>query len=173
MIKTGNLNTISNVPMESLGRTVFANVASLADSTNKGWEFSAVGTLKRDVSFIANLAFNDSNEKRVLGTQLLDQRIHRVPDYALNAFVKWDLRRGGKNGFIVRAGMNRYADFEGTFNGVRTTLAKPFTRYDAGVSYRWGRHSFDLFANNVTDAAIILFRGGPPRTVKFTVNSDW
>lgn len=173
MTKTGNLNTISNVPMESQGRTVFANVASLADSTNQGWEFAAVGTLRRDISFIANLSFNDSNEKRVLGTQLLDQRIHRVPDYAVNVFVKWDLRRGQKNGFIVRAGVNRYADFEGTFNGVRTTLVNPFTRYDAGASYRWGRHSFDLFANNVTDAAIILFRGGPPRTIKFTVSSEW
>lgn len=173
MTKTGNLNTISNVPMESVGEQVFADVASIADSTNKGWEFAAVGNLGRGVSFLANLSFNDSNEKRVFGTELVNQRIHRVPDYAANVFVKWDLRNGRKNGFILRAGMNTYADFEGTFNGVRTTLTDTFTRYDAGVTYRWNRYSFDLFANNVTDEAIILFRGGPPRTLKFTISSQW
>ncbi len=173
MTKTGNLNTISNVPLESVGENIFAGVASLADSTNEGWEFAAVGNVWRSVSFTANLSFNDSNEKRIFGAELIDQRIHRVPDYDFNIFVKWDLRRGKRDGFSLRAGVNSYADFEGTFNGVRTTLSEPFTKYDAGVNYRFGRHAVDLFVRNLTDEPIILFRGAAPRVVRLTINSTW
>jgi outer membrane receptor for monomeric catechols len=173
MTKTGNLNTYSNVPTESMGQQVFAGVASLADSTNQGWEVGVVGNLTEALSLMGNLSVNDSEEIRVVGTQAITQRIHRVPDWDARLFAKWDLRRGQRDGFTVRAGVSSYADFEGTFNGIRTTLTSTFTRWDAGVNYRWRKYSFDLFVRNLTDAPLILFRGGAPRSVTFAVDFAW
>ena len=173
MTKTGNLNTYSNIPTESQGQQVFAGRASLADSTNEGWEFSAVGNPTERLSLIANLSFNDSNELRALGTQTINQRIHRVPDWDARLFAKWDLRQGRRDGFSLRAGVNSYADFEGTFNGIRTTLTSTFTKFDAGINYRWKKYAIDLFVKNLTDAPIILFRGGNPRSFTLTFDSAW
>lgn len=173
MTKTGNLNTYSNIPTESMGQTVFAGQASLADSSNQGWEIGVVGNPREGISIMGNVSFNDSNEIRILGTQAINQRIHRVPDWDARLFAKWDLRRGRRDGLSIRGGVSSYADFEGTFNGIRTTLTSTFTRYDAGLNYRWGRYTADLLVRNLTDAPIILFRGGNPRSVTLTLDASW
>lgn len=173
MTKTGNLNTYSNIPTVSQGQTVFAGQASLADSSNQGWEIAVVGNPTAALSLMGNLSFNDSSEIRILGTQAINQRIHRVPDWDARLFAKWDLRRGQRDGFTVRAGVSSYADFEGTFNGIRTTLTSTFTRYDAGVNYRWKKYAVDLFVRNLADAPLILFRGGNPRSVTLSFDAAW
>jgi iron complex outermembrane recepter protein len=171
-----SLNTIGSTPVESppgSGRIVFVNVASLADATVKGWEFEAVGDFTERFSVVSNLAFMRSNELRALGNQLVQQKVHRVPEWNFNVFAKYDFRARDGNGWTVRAGVHSYGDFIGTFVGMRVPMEEAFVRYDAGVRYHWRNLAFDLFVKNITDEALFVMRAEGPRSYRFSVNANW
>ena len=91
----------------------------------------------------------------------------------MNFFVKWDLRGKDRNGFSVRAGMNRYSVFEGTYSGFRDLIEEPMTRYNTGVNYSRRNVSIDVFVTNLTNEPIFLMRGAPLRTFKFRLAANW
>jgi outer membrane receptor protein involved in Fe transport len=172
----GNLNTIGNTPVISpagSGQTVFVNVASLADSTVKGWEFQAVGDINQRLSVVTNLSFMDSNELRVANGQLVNQKIHRVAEWNFNLFARYDLRDSRRNGFELRGGVNSYGDYEGTFAGIRTPVEHTFAQFDAGVRYTFGKNSVDVFVKNFTDEPIFIMRATGNRSYRVTFTRKW
>jgi hypothetical protein len=172
----GNLNTIGNTPVESpagSGNIVYVNVASLADSTVRGWEFQAVGDITRRFSVVTNLSFMDSNELRVVGGVLVNQPIHRVTDWNFNAFARYDFRNAQGNGFEIRGGVNSYGPYVGTFNGIRTKVDHNFAQFDAGVRYTFGKNSIDVFAKNFTDEPVFIMRSTGNRAYRVTFTRKW
>jgi outer membrane receptor for monomeric catechols len=171
-----SLNTIGSTPVESppgSGRIVLVNVASLADATVKGWEFEAVGDLTPRFSLVSSLAFMRSNELRVLSNELVQQKIHRVPEWNFNVFAKYDFRARDGAGWAVRAGVHSYGDFIGTFSGMRVPMEDAFVRYDAGVRYHWRNMAFDVFVKNITDEPLFVMRAEGPRAYRVSVHTSW
>lgn len=172
----GNLNTIGNTPVESpvgSGNTVFVNVASLADSTVKGWEFQAVGDVTKRFSVVTNLSFMDGNELRSVNNTLVNQKIHRVAEWNFNLFARYDLRNAQGNGFEFRGGVNSYGPFVGTFAGIRTDVEHNFAQYDAGARYTFGKNSIDFFVKNLTDEPIFIMRATGNRAYRVTFTRKW
>ncbi len=172
----GNLNTIGNTPVESpvgSGNFVNVNVASLADSTVKGWEFQAVGDVTKRFSVVSNLSFMDGKELRVVNNALVNQLIHRVPEWNFNLFARYDFRNAQGKGFEIRGGVNSYGPFVGTFNGIRTPVEHNFAQYDAGVRYTFGKNSVDLFLKNFTDEPIFVMRSTGNRSYRVTFTRKW
>lgn len=172
----GNLNTIGNTPVQSpagSGNIVFVNVASLADSTVKGWEFQAVGDVTKRLSVVSNFSTMDGNELRSVNNALVNQTIHRVPEWNFNLFARYDFKNTRGNGFEIRGGVNSYGPFVGTFNGIRTPVEHNFAQYDAGVRYTRGKNSLDLFVKNFTDEPIFVMRSTGNRTYRVTFTRKW
>lgn len=172
---TNNLNTVGELTETPPGSGNFQVVThgSLADSTSKGIEIEAVGSIGDRFKFIASYATLDTEEVRVIAGALGTRRIHRATDWNFNVFGKYDMRDTQGNGFQLRGGIHSYADFVGTFSGVRTFIDETFVSLDMGVSYQYGKHTYDLLVKNATDEEIFIMRGLPLRQYRFSVNSRW
>jgi|GEM_PF-725660 Outer membrane receptor proteins, mostly Fe transport len=171
-----NLLRTGNMPVESpigSGNIVSVNRASLADSTVEGWEFQAVGDLTQRFSVVTSLAFMDSSEVRLLDTGPITQEMHRVADWNFNFFGRYDLRNERGNGFELRAGVNSYGPFIGTFSGIRLPVEHNFKQFDAGVRYTYGKNSIDFFVKNLTDEPIFIMRSTGGRAYRVTVSRTW
>jgi len=171
-----NLQRSGAMPMESpvgSGNIVSANMASLADSTVRGWEFQAVGDITKRFSVVSSLAFMKSSEVRLLATGPVTQEIHRVADWNFNLFARYDFRNAQGNGFEIRGGVNSYGPYIGTFSGIRLPVEHKFVQFDAGVRYTFGKNSVDVFAKNFTDEPIFIMRSTGGRAYRLSFTRHW
>ncbi len=97
------------------------------------------------------------------------ENVNQVSGARLATEDDTDSFRYGATFFLTRA---RKLAVYGVYSD-QNNLTSTFTKCDAGVNYRWKRYSVDLFVKNLTDAPIILFRGGDPRSYTLTVDVAW
>lgn len=170
MQRVNNLLTVST-------RTQFQGVdyvavqRSLADTTIRGIELESFSAITERLSFIANVAKNQSQEFAVVSGAIVERDTHRLVDWSANAFLKYDAREGRgitRRGFQYRAGMRAFGPFTATLAGVRERIDEKFYRFDVGASYQFGRSSFDLIVKNLFDEPTFIMRLDPMREIVFT-----
>jgi iron complex outermembrane receptor protein len=145
----------------------------------KGFEIDVWGQPTERLSLVTNWAFiSESREPagRVddAGNPVFLPSVQAVPDWQGVFFAKYDMRNSDGNGVQTKLGLQLYGPmvpiprFCTCGHGTQTTL-------DMGVSYTWGKHTFDLQVNNVTNDRFIVAGNSEfsLRQFLFSVTSKW
>jgi iron complex outermembrane receptor protein len=128
----------------------------LADETNHGFEFDAVGGVTKNLSAIAS--FTTMKLRDAFG-----RRIRNVPDNTANLLLNYHFGEGALKNFNVFAGVQHQGEtagdsvttFTGTVPDEPSFYVKAWTAVNAGAGYTWRRYRFNLNVDNVLNSKFV------------------
>jgi iron complex outermembrane recepter protein len=149
-------NVTSPNPLANINPGAAGNI--LTNNTSKGWEFSLIGGLTKNLSVIASyttMKYRDAFNRRVRNT----------PDEMANALLRYRFAEGPLKNFSVFAASSYFGKSPGetitafapVVPGQPRVPAQPgfyvaeWHVFNAGAAYTWDRWSFNLNVDNVTD----------------------
>lgn len=139
-------------PLFNTGQSPIAFL--LSDETSHGYEFNVVGGITDNLSVIASLT--DQKLRDPLG-----RRVRNVPDQISNLLLNYHFRSGPLHGLSVFGGLNHMGSVAGeTVSGVTSLevpelpgfYLKPWTVFNVGSGYVWGRYHFNLNLDNALNS---------------------
>jgi iron complex outermembrane receptor protein len=147
-------NLSSPNPVHNLDPTAPTNI--LADETNHGFEFDAVGGVTKNLSAIAS--FTKMKLRDAFG-----RRQRNVPDNTANLLLDYHFTDGPLKNFSAFIGVQHQGDtagdsvttFTGTVPNQPSFYVKAWTVLNAGAGYHWWRFRFNLNVDNVLDSKFV------------------
>lgn len=167
-----NLSTPN--PAHNLDATLPTNI--LADQSNHGYEFDAVGGITSNLSIIAS--YTKMKLRDAFG-----RRVRNVPDSTANLLLNYHFTEGVLKNLGVFAGVEHQGDsagetvssFSGTVPNQPGFVVAPWTVVNTGASYVWNRYRFNLNLDNTLNDKFVWQPAGrnsvspyPGITIRFT-----
>jgi len=184
MTKEGSTVNILNNGVSQGQNVTFGTVSEIAGAESKGWELTAYGGITDRLSLIAN--YTDLNtsqgftgQQNTAGWSVASNNPGRIPlrfapEWNVNIFAKYSFLNEQDQGWEVKAGVAAIGSLYTQLSGFGLTrIPDSQQTYDAGATYRWKRYLFDLMVTNLTDEVFLITRDQAPRTIRFSVSTQF
>lgn len=150
-----------------------AFISNAADAEIKGLEIDSVYSPNDNLTFYANVSFNDSELTRVppnvVGLAPVGSSLALAPElqYVLRGRYDWDTENGSAFGQVSY----QYTDDTISSINAGALFEQPdYTTIDASVGYARDNWSATLFVENLTDELAVLFVSNEDDIIKTTPN---
>jgi iron complex outermembrane recepter protein len=130
----------------------------IGETKTQGLEFDVRGQILEGLNITANYAFtNGKITKDTDGTQI-DKQIAGTDKHIANAWLSYRFPSGVVKGFGLALGIQHNADRSSWYSAYDKTVDPTmpnYTRFDAAMSYNFGKMGVALNVNNLFDAELI------------------